>query len=210
MTNKEFIKSISLEGEEWRDVVGFEGLYMVSSLGRVVALGCIRKNFRNGKFVLRNMSPKLMKQSKMPNNYLFVNLHGYKRIKYFTIHRLVLSTFTEPQEHLQIDHINTDVTDNRLVNLRWVTPKENQNNPISKRHASIAKKGKLHKSSAPIVCLKDGALIKEYDSIVSATQDGFRNTSISHCLKGSIKTHKGFQWMRLKDYEASINKSKNA
>lgn len=38
MTNEEFIKNVSLEGEEWRDVVGFEGLYMVSSFGRVISL----------------------------------------------------------------------------------------------------------------------------------------------------------------------------
>ena len=38
MTNEEFIKNISFEGEEWRDVVGFEGLYMVSSFGRVISI----------------------------------------------------------------------------------------------------------------------------------------------------------------------------
>ena len=38
MTNEEFIESIRLEGEEWRDVVGYEKLYMVSSLGRIVSL----------------------------------------------------------------------------------------------------------------------------------------------------------------------------
>ena len=35
MTNQEFIESIALEGEEWRDVVGYEGKYWVSSYGRV-------------------------------------------------------------------------------------------------------------------------------------------------------------------------------
>lgn len=39
MTNQEFIQSITIEEEEWRDVIGFEGLYMVSSLGRIVSLG---------------------------------------------------------------------------------------------------------------------------------------------------------------------------
>lgn len=38
MTNEEFIKSISLEGEEWKDVVGFENFYKVSNLGRIVSL----------------------------------------------------------------------------------------------------------------------------------------------------------------------------
>ena len=39
MTNKEFIKSISLEGEIWKDVIGYEGTYMVSSKGRICSLG---------------------------------------------------------------------------------------------------------------------------------------------------------------------------
>lgn len=38
MTNEEFIESIRLEGEEWKDVVGYEGFYIVSSLGRIVSL----------------------------------------------------------------------------------------------------------------------------------------------------------------------------
>lgn len=37
MTNEEFIKSITIEGEEWKDVTGYEGYYMVSSFGRVVS-----------------------------------------------------------------------------------------------------------------------------------------------------------------------------
>lgn len=46
MTNKDFIKSISLEGEIWKDVIGYEGLYMVSSFGRVISL---ERQVPNGK-----------------------------------------------------------------------------------------------------------------------------------------------------------------
>lgn len=35
MNNQVFLKNITLDGEEWRDVIGFEGLYKVSSYGRV-------------------------------------------------------------------------------------------------------------------------------------------------------------------------------
>lgn len=41
MTNEEFIKSISLEGEIWKDVIGYEETYMVSSYGRVVFKECV-------------------------------------------------------------------------------------------------------------------------------------------------------------------------
>jgi hypothetical protein len=38
MTNEEFIKSVSKEGEVWKDVPGYEGYYVASSLGRIAAL----------------------------------------------------------------------------------------------------------------------------------------------------------------------------
>jgi hypothetical protein len=55
MTNEEFIKSISLEGEIWKDVIGYEETYMVSSYGRVVFKERFRDN-GNGGYV---MPPKL-------------------------------------------------------------------------------------------------------------------------------------------------------
>lgn len=48
MTNEEFIKSISKEGEEWRDVVGFEGIYIISNYGRAASLPRII-NYANGR-----------------------------------------------------------------------------------------------------------------------------------------------------------------
>ena len=56
MTNEEFIKSISVEGEEWRDVVGFEGFYKVSNLGRIVSLA---KEYSTG-FGIKQSPPKLL------------------------------------------------------------------------------------------------------------------------------------------------------
>nr|UWH96591.1 MAG: NUMOD4 motif [Bacteriophage sp.] len=68
MTNQEFIKSISLEGEIWKDVIGYEGLYMVSSFGRIISLGrrITRPSHPNG-FYLRQ--PKIMKQSISKSGY---------------------------------------------------------------------------------------------------------------------------------------------
>ena len=58
------------------------------------------------------------------------------------VHRLVWETFVgEIPSGYQIDHKNTIRDDNRLENLRCVTPKENANNLLTKKHYSEAKKG---------------------------------------------------------------------
>lgn len=60
MTNEEFIKSVSLEGEEWSDVVGYEGLYKVSSFGRVASMA----KYVNNRFKNVYKEPRLM----LPHN----------------------------------------------------------------------------------------------------------------------------------------------
>lgn len=41
MTNEQYLKNLSLPGEEWREIPGFEGMYAVSSFGRVTSLNRI-------------------------------------------------------------------------------------------------------------------------------------------------------------------------
>jgi hypothetical protein len=65
MTNQEFIESISLPNEEWRDVVGYEGFYMVSSKGRVVSLGRTIRFFNS----FREKEPQLISDVSNEDRY---------------------------------------------------------------------------------------------------------------------------------------------
>ena len=95
-----------------------EKVYEVSNLGRVKLNGKIVEPGTNG---------------------------SYLAIGAFYIHRAVAELFVpNPENKPCVDHINTDPLDNRACNLRWVTHKENSNNPLTKQHYSEANIGRHH------------------------------------------------------------------
>jgi len=114
-----------LDGEVWLDVLGYEGRYQVSSLGRVKSLARMRKG-KNGSEV--PMPEKIMRLRQKPFNgrtrpYLEVNFRNgglrTEKSKSFLVHRLVASAFIKRLEPTdQVDHINGIHFDNRVINLR--------------------------------------------------------------------------------------------
>lgn len=110
--------------EEWRDVVGYEGFYEVSSIGRVRSKN--RKIMRAGNQVTIDGKELVAKTDKR-YHYVTLSKNGAKKHKY--IHRLVAIAFIDnPDGHVEIDHINRVRTDNRVENLRWVSRIENEHN----------------------------------------------------------------------------------
>lgn len=207
MTNEEFIASICIDGETWKPALGFESLYMVSTMGRVISLSRLKRTVYGTSFWTK---PILLKQSIGLSNgipYYRITLtdeSGHQ--KKFTIHRLVMTTFVEnPNNYSDIDHINRNSLDNRIENLRWCTRKMNMENENTRNILAIchkdADKSYLWK---PVIRIKDGIEIKRYLSITEATKDGFNATNITQVCRGQKKTHRGYQWVYLDDYENSI------
>lgn len=124
--------------EVWKPVKGFEGLYEVSNLGRIMALPKIVT--RRGKSY--NIKSKIMKPQQSGNGYLKICLHDNGRTSFLFVHRIVAQAFIpNPENKPCIDHINTIRDDNRVENLRWCTFKENRNNPITCKKTSDSLKG---------------------------------------------------------------------
>lgn len=126
--------------EIWKDIPGFEGIYQVSNRGT----GVLSLNYAHtGK-------PKLLRQFIDKDGYVKVSIYdrrrnGRDRYRQLFLHRLVGLTFIDnPDNKPEIDHINAIRTDNRVENLRWVTRKENDNNPHCLRIKSETRKGALN------------------------------------------------------------------
>lgn len=177
---------MSTANEIWKDINGYEGLYQISNFGNVKSVDRISKH-SNGDLTLKG---KLLKSVKNSRGYLQVDLCKNGKIKKILIHRLVAQTFLpNPDNKPHIDHINTITTDNRVINLRWVTQKENINNPLT-----IDKKSK--NLSKPIIQFsKDGKFIKKWDSALDAQRElGIKQSNICSCCKGKLKSTGGYIW----------------
>ena len=114
--------------ESWQPVPGYEGLYEVSDQGRVRSLDRLveRKN-RWGSIATHQLKGRVLRPGPGRADRLQVNLSKGNVSWVIPVHKLVALVFIGPRpEGHDIDHINGDFRDNRLVNLEYVTHQENQ------------------------------------------------------------------------------------
>lgn len=109
--------------EIWKDVIGFEGYYQVSNLGKVRSLDRIVEHTYSKKLTLKGVE---MKPQINFGGYCQVRLCKDNNTRGYVIHRLVAQAFIpNPDNKPQVNHINGIKTDNRVENLEWVTHREN-------------------------------------------------------------------------------------
>jgi len=115
------------DNETWRAVPGYEGLYEVSSLGRVKSLAreiIYQNKHRSGTSALP-VREKILK-GRTEKGYTTVKLVRDGVYYHVGVHRVVCLAFHGPVEgDIEAAHINGDKTDNTVANLVWATPAEN-------------------------------------------------------------------------------------
>jgi hypothetical protein len=133
--------------EKWKPVSvdGFECLYEVSDLGRVrrSSDSCYRSVWKAGRLL------SLSKRNKW--GHIKVDLYSNNNRKSIWLHRLVLLSFVgnPPTDKHECAHNDGDPSNNRLINLRWVTSKENTSDSI--KHGTFVvgsnhRNAKLHEN----------------------------------------------------------------
>lgn len=101
---------------DYKDVVGYEGLYKVNNKGDILSLG-------NGKsfFGVKHLIP-----AKQENGHMVVTLHKNGNQITKKVHRIVAEAFIpNPNKYETINHINHNKEDNNVENLEWCTQRYN-------------------------------------------------------------------------------------
>ena len=111
---------------EWKQVIGFEGLYIVSENGNVLSLGngCSTNTLTKNE---RHLTQRLSR-----NGYLNVKLSKQGERTYISVHRLVaLSFIPNPEKKPQVNHKDGNKSNNSIGNLEYLSPSDNQRHAIA-------------------------------------------------------------------------------
>lgn len=120
-----------LNEEVWKDVVGYEGLYEVSSHGQVRTHKdkvTYSKQYKKE----RKWKQRTLKEKNKKGRDVRVDLWKEGKPKTFLVHRLVAFAFIPTVEGKEsINHIDGDPRNNHVSNLEWCDHKENNNHAFN-------------------------------------------------------------------------------
>lgn len=194
--------------ENWRDVLGYEGLYQVSDEGRVRSLTRVN-NYG------RKVRGQIIKQQKSKHGgYLTVGLCKNGKRTLFFVHRLVAMAFIEPTDTTEtVNHINEIKTDNRVENLEWMTLHDNTLYGTHMQRMAESRKGKAagpahpnygrrgsqalsNKGPVVGVSMKDSSEVC-FDTAATAARALHLSTGqLCDAINGKAKSCGGYYWRR--------------
>lgn len=175
--------------EIWKDVPGFEDSHQVSNLGRIRAKDRYIK-CKHGSVSLKK--GKILKPVVCKNGYLEAQFTVNNVRKVFLLHRLVAMVFIDnPNNYPEVNHLDEDITNNKINNLEWCSSKYNANYGTRNERCWMnnPQKKKVNKYSI------DGTFIAEYPSISTAAKEhGITDSPIVRVCKGKQNTSCGYVW----------------
>lgn len=171
--------------EIWKDIDGYEGLYKVSSMGRVYSVPRISPTGCkvNGRFLCHGDNG---------HGYKIVNLwkDGKSKIKY--VHRLVALAFIPNPDNLpEINHKDENKENNCVSNLEWCSNRYNVTYGTARKRGMATYRQNGH--NTPIDKYDtSGNLIKTYEVSYDLRKDGVKRRCVLNCCYGRTRSYKGF------------------
>ena len=179
------VRDVNMD-EIWKDVIGYEGLYQVSNLGRV------RSIYRY---------KKVLTPICISGGYNQVQLCKKGKVKAMLLHRFVASVFLENRNKPCVNRKDGDKSNNSIDNLEWCTYSENEKHSYHVLHKK-ANKNRLGLYGAQCCNHKDviqlslnGSTINEFESISEASRKtGIIRGNIWDVMNGRRNHAGGFKW----------------
>jgi|LakMenE18May11ns_1017448.scaffolds.fasta_scaffold9733409_3 hypothetical protein len=112
--------------EEWKDIIGYEGYYQISNLGKVKSLERVVMVERSYGKVKLTWKEKILKGAILKGGYYTIHFCVYNKKKRMLFHRLIAIHFIDnPSNLTQVNHIDGNKLNNAIENLEWVSNREN-------------------------------------------------------------------------------------
>jgi len=132
------------EEEIWKDIPGYEGLYEISTHGRIRGIAHERTVVRNGKVITQQWGA-VERTVNLSGRYPKVNLSDKGAVKTHTLHTLMAKTFIGPRPPgKQVCHNDDNPLNTKIGNLRYDTAKGNKadtyrlgNAPIGENNPNV-------------------------------------------------------------------------
>ena len=171
-----------IDGELWKDVIGYEGLYKVSKNGNVISL--------------RHNKSKYLSKIKAGHMLAYLLTDKYGKVQCKMAHVLVAENFiTNPLGYKHVMHIDANPHNNNVDNLRWTERSVRYRKKKSESHKRFKGRHNLMTTQGVEQYYTDGTYINTFKSISEAAEKTRCSwISIKEVLDGKVPSTGGYVW----------------